>query len=760
MEFDPDAYLAGTKAPSVAFDPDAYLASSQSSPSKQGKSLVEQIPGMDYPQAVPQAQEGMWDGFKRGLKEIPRTILDVPAALATGLVSQPVGAAYGVARNIFSGGYGTAEGANKASSRAAELAAKLTYEPRTESGKQIVSGVNEALGAVAPAFPSMLGGEFKALGAKALPKPDTKAMAREISSGNNARNLDAIKISRDMGLKLNPSAVDSSITNRVGSSLVGDTAFNESAARINRETVNSLGRKEAGIAEGTPLGKDAYDAAASNAAKVYDEVRAVQKFTTDKQFRNNLDSQSFITSLPEAEQMLLKKSGAVNSLIEQANLPEFTGTGAVAIMRQLRADSNKVMNNPNAMPADIALAHAQRNVAKQIESMVDRNLNDKGMGDLSRRFKEGRTQIAKIKTLEKITDEAGNLDITKLKLDKNNSSYTGILKDLKDVGAVFSGDFSKPSVKGQNLNISAGGRINALLDLLSTPVRKGMLSETYQNWNAKNIDFRSARDKLGYAEPKLTVAPKQGLELAESWEPSPFKKENGTPTQAGNQFTIGEPPPQQPGGQLQMASVDYPGYPPPAKPDLVTRINTQLDAAQAARELAERKPTGRGTPYDLDPITGRLRSVSEGMRGATPDSIISTGHELNSAVEKLQSGRQFSMSATDKIAWDKAKVDLATIDPRMRTLSDSQIRAKMMDRKDVSDLIQKAREKEAGFAAIALRETEVGKIRAATIEREKMAAFAEMLGEKLSGKTIIKPSSQGPKTRAAILADRVRETSP
>ena len=279
---------------------------------------------------------------------------------------------------------------------------------------------------------------------------------------------------------------------------------------------------------------------------------------------------------------------------------------------------------------------------------------------------------------------------------------------------------------------------------------------------------------------------------------------------------------------LNMPSVDYPGYPPRPAPDLVTRTQTQLEAAQAAREAATRRPAGTGQALNLDPVTGRLVPADQGLRGATPDTIVSTGHSLASAAAKLSgrpltpepssthrrvqvgtdakgapvyevvstdttyaprdsgraypegtpkagqpvlivpeprgaSSRAFALSAEERIAWDRTKVDLESVTPGLSKLSDKAVANKMMDRQWVQAAIDKARQQAAGFDEIARRATDAAKIRAAVIQREKLldasealndmnfrsAAELDAMGDKMGPRGSNKLGWPGPKTRAA-----------
>lgn len=81
--------------------------------------------------------ESLWNKLK-GLVEAPASVLtSIPASV--------IGSAYGVAKTLSSGKYGTQEGIQIGDKSASDLASKLTYEPRTATGKAALSTISDAV---------------------------------------------------------------------------------------------------------------------------------------------------------------------------------------------------------------------------------------------------------------------------------------------------------------------------------------------------------------------------------------------------------------------------------------------------------------------------------------------------------------------------------------------------------------------------------------------------------------------------------------
>ena len=66
-------------------------------------------------------------------------------SMATGMVAGPVGAAAGLARGLVSGKLGTQEGVQEGQEEAQKVSGALTYEPRTEAGKEALGAAGEVL---------------------------------------------------------------------------------------------------------------------------------------------------------------------------------------------------------------------------------------------------------------------------------------------------------------------------------------------------------------------------------------------------------------------------------------------------------------------------------------------------------------------------------------------------------------------------------------------------------------------------------------
>ena len=363
------------------------------------------------------------------------------------------------------------------------------------------------------------------------------------------------------------------------------------------------------------------------------------------------------------------------------------------------------------------------------------------------------------------------------KMVKDGEPISGIAADIGKIAGVFpdiaqTGQTGKPAwSKGFTRSGAAGTAGLATAALFGAPLIPGavlgagvgyvggglaarrMSTPGYQAKYAVPQDFRPVKS-VNNLRP---VQPSNTANL-----PVPYDYRNAllTPDQIPN-WVYGR---NAPDPNLQVGVPNTPALEAPSPQSTMNFVNQQrayeyqkqkaaaeaADAAQAKQEAATRAPTSNETLFELDPITGKLRNVSQGMKGATPEVIQSTGRSLEAAAEKVAAGQRFAMSAEEKIAWDKTKTDLKVLDANLSKLSDKAIAEKAMDRAWVEEAIVKARQQAAAFEEIANRAKDAQQAQRAMAERERLMDALEALELGLSKPRPSSSGQQGPKTRAAI----------
>jgi hypothetical protein len=214
--------------------------------------------------------------------------------------------------------------------------------------------------------------------------------------------------------------------------------------------------------------------------------------------------------------------------------------------------------------------------------------------------------------------------------------------------------------------------------------------------------------------------------------------------------------------------------------DLSMKQGQQAEAQQAAAEAAARQPTRGGVEFVLDSAGNLVPAPVAGAGGVMPSALESavakmsgqvieqpsttfktqtispkTGAQPYTRITKREGeptfergvSQAFAMTAEEKIAWNKAKADLAEVMPGMKALDDKAIASKMMDREWVQQAIVKAEQKAKLQDEILARSTNEKARRLAQIERDKLDGALELLEEQFRKARPVKTGGQGPKTR-------------
>jgi hypothetical protein len=101
-----------------------------------------QLPGSEKTISLPKAEPSIMDRLS--------AVLEVPATMATGLVSSAAAVPYGLYKGITSGKMGTPEGVQIGQREAQAFQERNTYQPRSETAQDVLGGMARVLGALPP----------------------------------------------------------------------------------------------------------------------------------------------------------------------------------------------------------------------------------------------------------------------------------------------------------------------------------------------------------------------------------------------------------------------------------------------------------------------------------------------------------------------------------------------------------------------------------------------------------------------------------
>lgn len=694
-------------------------------------------------------------------------------------------------------------------------------------------GTKNALNAAAPVVKNALAAAGETPLAQTVIKPMKERAAqaaeeRSAQSWQNATKIEAAQKANEMGIALNPAESNPTKMNKAKSVVAGAKDINVKLNEANAPKWTQLAAKDMGLPENTVLNAKAFNEALDKHSAPYETVRKIPVLNPDENVVRGIQDLRIDRPSIGGE----ASANAVNSLVDEAVTKVTEGRSGAEIVndiRKLRRDANAIYSTQEKSgipdPSRIAHADASISIANQLEQLIESNVSDpKLLGEI----RKARSAQAKIYDYERATDAATHkLDPQKLaKMLSDGKPLSGAAADMATVAANFP---SVATVKagtasplpritrsgvGGSLGFAAGSLVGAPFagavlgagagGLTSAIAAKRMLSPSYQAAHAVPQDFRIPVNKLA---PE--VAPTPNLPV-----PYDFRNALVQPEPSGPNWTYGRSQPeinvgeptivrhfregtqQRPIPKLAAPSAEstMQGVQQRRQYDYELQKHLEEQAAQQAGNVP-RASTGAGTLFDLDPITGRLRSVEP---STTPTTLKLSA--LESAAQKL-SGRviedetsksfrvktgkvdeqnapthtvrtkktgstfrygetqAFDMTAEERIAWNKARQDLITVDAGLTKLSDKAVAEKMLDRVWVTDAINKAKAKAAAFDEIAKRAENAQAIREANVNREKMLELMESLEASLRAPRPVSSGAQGPKTREAFKNNMIEQSN-
>ena len=612
---------------------------------------------------------------------------------------------------------------------------------------------------------------------------------RSAESYAKAPQLDAAAEAQRLKIALNPTDVDPSVISRAYSAAAGPRGP-EALALANKPRVTEIAKTELGLGPTTSLTSEAYSTARANLAKPYDEVRKLPTMVADETALKNLNDLRKNDKLIGGEGVAKK----VNKLVDDAVAKTQAGlTGAEVLenVRALRADAKKIYGNQNATPKQVAVADANLAIANQLESMIESNITNPKLLD---QFRDARQKMARTYVYEGATDfNTGMVDVSKLaRITAKDNALTGdiaalgkIAGNFPDVftttaaskfydlprltrsglggatGALFGSPFGVP---GSIIGMAAG---TALGEFGGGLAAKRMASPKYQAGLTLQ-DYRIPTNQLAATAAPIPqsqavvpfdprnalVQPNEIVGYAKDGSPitaaQAFSRPNFIMTRPGPEVRTGAQPtpPQLPAPSAQ-GTINTLRAEDVRRAGVSRTLGQQAEAQQAAVEAAARKPAGGEVILDVDPITGRMREVSQGVKGATPETFRNLS-SLDEAAKKVTAGKLFDLTAAEKVAWEKATVDIKDLGPGYTKLDDKAIAKKMMDREWVAQAYAKAREKAAMFDDIAKRAANEQTKFDAGVKRDQMLDLLSTLEDNLRKPRPTSSGGQGPKTREAI----------
>ena len=643
----------------------------------------------------------------------------------------------------------------------ATVAAPAAVKPVAKTVKQ----------AVAPVV------EKAVIGAKMPFEPRMQARRERQSAEDYARGpqIDAAADAQRLGIVLNPTDIQPTVGPKLLSMAAGPRAP-EALANANKNQVRKVALGDMNLPETTQLNSTKpFQQARAQVAAPYEQVKKLPIQQADDAMVQRLEALRTDLDVIGAKEY----APAISKIVDDAIAKTQTGLTGEQLLKNisvLRERARKTYNNKAATTEALDIADTNLKVATELESMIDNSIfNPKLLGE----FRDARQKMARTYAYEGATDlNTGMVDVGKLaRITAKDNALTGDIASLGKIAGnfpdVFSGQPTPGFLSAPRLSRSgAGGAAGALVGSqfgLTGSILGGVLGgaagETASALAARRLASPNYQAGLTLRDARIPVN-----QLAASMQPIP-QSNALVPYQAPVEVLgPGEGPyrpnfvmqPNQYGPRVTPETPDLRNaLPAPSAEGTLNMLRSedarrgqmsrtlgqQAEQQAAAAEAATRQPTRGAVEMQINPLTG-LPEIATGIRGATPATFQDFGSTLKSATDKATAGRMFDLTAAEKVAFDKTRVDLAEVVSGMKTLDDKALAAKMQDRAWVEDAITKARQKARAFDEVASRAANERLRQDAMMKREQMMDLLESLEGQFGKARPVKTGGQGPKTRA------------
>jgi hypothetical protein len=358
-----------------------------------------------------------------------------------------------------------------------ETERKLTYEPKSQAGKEITANLERpfqklaqgadvagrkvaevtgspALGAAAntviQSAPAALAPEFarrgvgvaRAAGEAALerarPAAERIATAGEekaaVRAAEEAPKQTKIQQARSIGLKLPPSEAGGPV-GKVLEGAGGKVQTEMSLSRDNAKVINRTAAKDIGLSERQPMTEGNIERLKQKAFKDYDAVKKAGKVTFDDQYREDLGKVRERTRQAE-EDFPDDTNELIDKEIKKFDRPEADTSSALEKIKSLRDRASRNMKSPDAEKFELGLA--QKKIATAMENQIERQFSATNP-DLIKNFRASRQQLAKIYNVEDALSPNGNVSAAVLAriYKRNPKLLTGGLKTIAETYQEF-----------------------------------------------------------------------------------------------------------------------------------------------------------------------------------------------------------------------------------------------------------------------------------------------------------------------------------
>jgi hypothetical protein len=485
---------------------------------------------------------------RRSFTDIGQGIAEVPGVLATGLFGTLAGNVIGPITSMYEGSFGTPQGVRRAEDVARNVQQTLTYQPRTQTGRDILggfssfmdttklAGLNPATATELAVLSSPVFQQGKLAGNAKLAERNALIQEQNVAkSFENAAKIDASKLAVKYNIILDPSESNPTVVNRLTAGAAKSvTNFSKKASQLNDARFTQLAIEDMGLPPNTVLDAKAIEKALAMHNAPYEEIGKLARLTPNKDVLEKIESLRITRPSIGGE----KNAAAVNELVDETLSKVTEGRSGKEInldIRNLRREANDIYNaqqksgQPDA--TKLARADANKKIANALEDLIDANAPN---AEVLENLRKARMAKAKVYDYQRaLNNQTNRIDPQILaKMAQDEKPLTGIAADIAKIASVFP-DIAQTGVSGTSPLVQGfarsgtGGTLGAgTAALIGAPIApfavggalagyfggglaaNRMLKPGYQATRAVPQDFRSL-------EPINKLAPKPRNNLRE-----------------------------------------------------------------------------------------------------------------------------------------------------------------------------------------------------------------------------------------------------
>lgn len=446
---------------------------------------AKDVPDMPAKAAAAPGEEPLAVKAVRAPIEAGRRLLgnaDAALSIGSSIPAQLAGRALAVGHAFLGGKYGTQEGAAEAQDFGSRVADAMTYDPKTDAGRERLDSFGKMVEAskvegMGPMMPqgAPAGGPAVIAGRQVAPKV--------IAAGR-------------AGLAVTPDEAGAGIVGRTAAGLSGEAKLAKNISNRNQAPLIEKIANDLELPKDMPLDREALEGVRAKQGQAYEVVRKTGRVTMDDQVRIDLDAaaQDVRTAANELdhrkESSLLK---VVDSLSSKETLDANT---IVSEIKNLRKDAKKAFRG-----SDDELGIGSLDVARALEDVLDRHIealstsNEYGSLQISPEamdaLKKARVKIAQSYAADKALRGTEINPQVYAKMLEDRVPLTGGAKEVGEFARDFPRSSMKPShmpVKGPDwsdviMALASGGKSalkTAGLSLLRPAGRAILASDLYQ----------------------------------------------------------------------------------------------------------------------------------------------------------------------------------------------------------------------------------------------------------------------------------------